>query len=85
MYTRYYPKHDPPPVYHHECGQPIELREHTTGYSTWDLTIVDGEAVRDCPTCGKRIWRESLIHPRDWEWEEYLDEKDTIRCLEPTL
>ena len=65
MYTQHYSKDNPPPIYYHACGQPIELHAHTTGYSTWDLTVVNDKVVRDCPRCGKRIWRENLIHPND--------------------
>ena len=65
MYTQHYSKNDPAPMYYHACGQPVELHTHTTGYSSWDLTVVNGKAVRNCPRCGKRIWRENLIHPDD--------------------
>ena len=91
MYTRYYSKHDPPPVYHHACGQPIELHEHTTGNGNWDLLVIDGQSVRYCPRCGKRIWRENLIHPDDMPkktdatWSDYLDYQDMVRDLGPML
>ena len=64
MYTQHYSKDNPPIMYYHSCGQPIELHTHTTGHSTWDLTVIKGKVVRDCPRCGKRIW--NLIHPDDW-------------------
>ena len=82
MYTQYYSKNDAP-VYYHACGQPVELHAHTTGYSTWDLIVINGEVVRDCPRCGKLIWRENLVHPddrpriTDAEWlEDHLENED---------
>jgi len=92
MYTRFYSRDDPPPLYYHACGQPVYLKEHTTGHSTFFLTVADGEAVRYCPRCGKRLWVDTLIHPNDMpslpesdSWLAYLDERDTLRCLEGVL
>jgi len=78
-------------MYHHACGQPVELKEYHNGYCSWYLTLVDGQAVRYCPRCGKRIRVETLIYrtgtpqePAGW-FEDYADHHDTLRCLEAVL
>jgi len=80
-------------MYHHACGQPVTLQEHHSGYLSWYLTLVDGEAVHECPRCGKRIWVETLIYRVndapvfDAGWlSDYIDQADTLRCcLEAAL
>ncbi|HUV66387.1 MAG TPA: hypothetical protein VMW24_21035 [Sedimentisphaerales bacterium] len=76
-------------MYHHACGQPVTLQEHHNGYLSWYLTLVDGEAVRECPRCGKRIWVETLIYrddALDTSWlADYLDYQQMVRDLGPVL
>ena len=79
-------------MYRHACGQRVELKEHHNGYGSWYLTLVDGKTVRYCPRCGKRIWVETLIYshsppvPIEDDWlAAYLDQQDTLRCLEAVL
>jgi len=77
--------------YYHACGQRVTLQEHHNGYCSWYLTLVDGEAVHECPRCGKRIWVETLIYttetPQETGWlADYIDQADTLRCcLEAAL
>ena len=76
---------------YHACGQRVELREIMVGYCAFFVKYVDGEAVRYCPRCGKRIWVESLIHPKDMparddaDWQEYVDYQDTAALLRRSL
>jgi len=79
-------------MYHHACGQRVELEERHNGYLSWYLILVDGEAVHDCPRCGKRIWVETLIYSTETPQEQtgwladYIDQADTLRCcLEAAL
>jgi len=79
-------------MYYHACGQPVVLGDTHVGYCSFYLTLVDGEPVRYCPRCGKRIWVETLIYshsppvPVEDEWlAAYLDQQDTLRCLEAVL
>ena len=78
-------------MYHHACGQPVTLQEHHNGYCSWYLALVDGEAVRDCPRCGKRIWVETLIYSTETPQEQtgwladYLDYQQMVRDLGPVL
>ena len=61
------------------------------GYSTGFAYVVDGQIVRDCPRCGKRIWFDDLIHPKDMpqktdaSWSDYLDYQEMVRDLGPML
>ena len=44
----------------HPCGQPVTAVEEMVGYCAMFRYLVDGEAVRYCPRCGKRIWLAHL-------------------------
>ena len=78
-------------MYHHACGQPVELQETWRGYCGWYLILVRARPVRYCPRCGKRTGVESLIHPDDMPkkaestWGDYLDYQDMVRDLGPML
>ena len=78
-------------TYYHACGQRIELKEIMVGYCAWYRTLVNGRAVRYCPRCGKRVWVETLIHPKDMPkrddstWGDYLDYQQMIQDLGPML
>ena len=86
MYSRFYSRNDPPPLYLHRCGQELEVRERSVGHQVRFEYWAGGHPVRDCPRCGRRLYFGSLIHPDEFVWiEDYQDERDTVRCLESIL